>query len=80
MPFLVIAAFEDTDQLLKQVADAFWRTRIHFPSTYFTAAVFISRRAAVWKVAYLSWHLTWWKELILAGKGYEMTKRDLVHK
>lgn len=57
-PFPVVAAFEDTGQLLKQAADAFWRTHIHFPGTYFTAAVFISRRAAVWRVAYLSWYLT----------------------
>lgn len=46
MPFPVAAAFEGTDQLLKQAADAFWRTHNHFLGTYFTADVFISRRVA----------------------------------
>lgn len=46
MPFPVGAAFESIGQLLKQAADAFWRTHIHLAGTYFTADVFISRRAA----------------------------------
>lgn len=46
LPFPVAPAFEGIGQLLKQAADAFWRTHKHFPGTYFTANVFISRRAA----------------------------------
>lgn len=46
MPFPVAAGSEGIGQLLEQAADAFWRTHLHFPGIYFTADVFISKRAA----------------------------------